>query len=190
MSGTTRLVTAEEFERFPEDDYRYELVDGRVVRMSPTGVLHGWLVTQLSSLLIEHLRSNSTGLVLTEVGFRLSSSPDTVRAPDLSFIRRERLKGPSLPRGFWHGPPDVAVEVLSPDDRPADVSVKVAEYLTRSVSIVVVIDPDELTVTVHRQSNPPAILRGADILDLNPVIPGFRCSVRDIFGRHAEADVV
>ncbi len=181
MSDTTHLVTAEELEKFPDDDYRYELVEGRVIRMSPTGTVHGWLVMNLGSKLTQYTNARRLGLVLTEVGFRLSSSPDTVRAPDLSLIRRERLPEGALPRGFWHGPPDLAVEVLSPDDRPSDIRTKVAEYLTYGVPLVVVIDPDDRSVITHRPSAPPITLGAADVLDLDEVVQGFRCPVQDIF---------
>jgi Uma2 family endonuclease len=182
MSDTTHFVTAEELERFPDDDYRYELVEGRVIRMSPTGAVHGWLVMHFGSELTQHVKSTGSGLVFTELGCRLSSSPDTVRAPDLAFIRRERLPEAALPRGFWKGPPDLAVEVLSPDDRPSDVRTKVAEFLTHGVPLVVVIDPDERTVTAHRPSAQPIMLGTADLLDLDDVVQGFRCKVQNIFG--------
>jgi Uma2 family endonuclease len=182
MSDTTHLVTAEELEKFPDDDYRYELVEGRVIRMSPTGAMHGWLVLHFASQLTQHVDARRLGFVLTEVGFRLSSSPDTVRAPDLSFIRRERLPEGALPRGFWQGPPDLAVEVLSPDDRLSDIRTKVSEYLTHGVPLVVVIDPDERSVIAHRGSAPPVALGVGDFLDLDDVVQGFRCAVQDIFG--------
>ena len=181
MSDTTHLVTAEELEKFPDDDYRYELVEGRVIRLSPVGVVHGRSVMRLGARLIGHVDAGHLGLVVTEVGFRLASSPDTVRAPDLAFIRRDRLPAGPLPRGFWSGPPDLAVEVLSPDDRPSDIRTKVAEYLERGVPLVVVIDPDERTVNVHRPSASAVNLGLADVLDLDDVVPGFRCAVRDIF---------
>jgi Uma2 family endonuclease len=181
MSDTTHLVTAEELEKLPDDDHRYELVEGRVIRMSPTGVVHGRIVARIGARLTVHVDARGLGLVLTEVGFRLSSSPDTVRAPDLAFIRRERLPEAGLPRGFWQGPPDLAVEVLSPDDRPSDVRTKVAEYLTHGVPLVVVINSDERTVTAHRGSAPPVTLGPADLLDLDDVVQGFSCEVQDIF---------
>ena len=181
MSDTTHLVTADELEKLPDDDHRYELVEGRVIRMSPTGAVHGWLVMHFGARLTKHVQSTGIGLVFTELGFRLSSSPDTVRAPDLAFIRRERLADAALPRGFWQGPPDLAVEVLSPDDRPSDVRTKVAEYLAHGVPLVVVIDPDARTVTTHRRSVPPLTLGTADLLDLDDVVPGFGCRIREIF---------
>jgi Uma2 family endonuclease len=91
MSEPARLVTAEELEKFPDDDFRYELVEGRVLRMTPVGYVHGRIVMRFGSLLEQHVRSQRLGVVLTEVGVKLKSVPDTVRAPDLAFIRRERI---------------------------------------------------------------------------------------------------
>lgn len=178
----SRLVTAEELERFPDDDHRYELVEGRVIRMSPVGLVHGRLVMRLGSPLTRYVDSHGLGLVCTEVGFHLSSRPDTVRAPDLAFIRRERLPKTGLPRGFWQGPPDLAVEVLSQEDRPCDVGAKVTEYLTHGVPLVVVVDPDERTITTWRAAAAPVTIGSGDTLDLSDAIPGFRCDVGDIFG--------
>lgn len=179
MPDTSRLVTAEELERLPSDDRRYELVEGRVVRMSPVGYLHGRVVIRFATMLEQHVRAADLGDVLTEVGFKLKSNPDTVRAPDVAFIRRERIPEPP-PRGFWRGPADLAVEVLSPDDAPSEIRRKVTEYLARGTSVVLVIDPDKESVTVSRQSA-AATLSGDDVLELDDVVPGFRCTVREIF---------
>lgn len=180
MAETARLVTAEELERYPQHDYRYELVEGRVVRMSPVGYVHGRVVLQFGALLQQHVRAAGIGVALTEVGFKLRSDPDTVRAPDIAFIRRERLP-PVDPKGFWHGAPDLAIEVLSPDDRPSDVQAKTREYLSRGVEVVVVIDPDARTATVFTDAAPSVICGVDDDLDLDDVVPGFRCRVREIF---------
>ena len=180
MPETIRLVTAGELERFPDDDYRYELVEGRVVRMSPVGYPHGRVVARLLVLLDQHARPQNLGEAMTEVGFTLRTEPDTVRAPDVAFIRRDRIPA-AKPRGFWKGTPDLAAEVLSPDDRPAEIRAKVEEYLRFGVSLVLVIDADEETVTVHRQSVPPSVLTSEAILDLGDVVSGFRCAVREIF---------
>jgi Uma2 family endonuclease len=180
MSKATDLVTADELERFPSDDRRYELVDGRVVPMSPVTFEHGKVVLQLGFLLSRYLRSKSVGVVVTEVGFKLAVGPDTVRAPDIAFIRMDRI--PANAKGFFTGPPDVAIEVVSPDDRPADMRAKVAQYLARGVALVVVVDADQRTVTTWRPSTPPATLHAGEVLDLSDVIAGFRCSVNEIFG--------
>src|SRR5262245_21961466 len=94
MSETERLVTAAELERFPDDDNRYELVAGRVIRMSPVGYLHGQVVVRLCALLDSYVRTRDLGAILTEVGFTLMVNPDTVRAPDVAFLRRARIPTP------------------------------------------------------------------------------------------------
>jgi Uma2 family endonuclease len=180
MSESSRLVTAAELEKFPDDDRRYELVDGRIVRMSPVGYQHGRVVARLATLLERHTQSRGLGVVLAEVGFTLGSNPDTVRAPDIAFLQRGRVPS-TEPRGFWKGPPDLAIEVLSPEDRPSEVVQKIEEYMARGVSAVLIVDPDERTATVHRPLQPPATLRSNERLDLGDVVPGFRCSVRDLF---------
>ena len=180
MPETTRLVTAEELEQLPDDDYRYELVEGRVVRMSPVGFRHGTTVVRFGSLLMRHAQERRLGAVMTEVGFKLASNPDTVRAPDVAFIRQDRIPAPE-PRGFWNGPPDLAVEVLSPDDQPEEIREKVAEYLTRGVAAVVVVDLCTQEVRVFRPASPELALDVTNFLDLSDVVSGFRCNVRELF---------
>ncbi|HET9363001.1 MAG TPA: Uma2 family endonuclease [Vicinamibacterales bacterium] len=181
MSEATRLVTAEELARFPDDGYRYELVEGRVIRMSPVSFDHGRIVVQLATLLHRLVQQQPVGVVVMDVGFTLASNPDTVRGPDIAFVRRDRVP-PKGARGFFKGPPDVAIEVLSPDDRPGEVRAKTDEYPARGVRLVVVIDPDEKTATTIRPNGPHVILREEDdLLDLNEVIPGFSCRLREIF---------
>lgn len=181
MSNAARLVTAEELERFPSDDDRYELVQGRIVRMTPAGFRHGRIVMRLSAAIDAHIRQRAIqAFVVADVGFKLESDPDTVRAPDVAVIQRERLPIPE-PKGFLNGPPDLAVEVLSLDDRPRDVQEKVDEYLVRGARLVVVIDPDERSARVFRPASTPVTLEGEDVLDLDAVVPGFRCTLKDIF---------
>ena len=180
MHETTPPVTAEELERRP-DLQRFELLEGRLVEMSPVGFEHGHVVLQLGYLLQRHLRGGRLGMIGTEVGFKLASNPDTVRAPDLAFIRQHRLPL-SRPRGFVSGPPDLAIEVLSPEDRPGEMRGRVDEYLTQGVPLVVIVDPHEKTVTLHPRGAPETTLRGLeDVLDLSLVIDRFRCRLEEIF---------
>jgi Uma2 family endonuclease len=181
MSEAARLVTAEELERFPSDNNRFELVDGRLIPMSPVSFEHGRVVMRVGFLLSRHLHDRPLGEVVAEVGFTLATNPDTVRAPDIAFIRKDRVPARDE-RGFFKGPPDVAIEVLSPEDRPGEVRAKTEEYLARGVPLVVVIDPDEKTTALFRPTGHQAILRQeTDLLDLNEVIPGFSCRLREIF---------
>src|SRR5712691_8461423 len=91
MGHPERLVTAEEFARIPDDDHRYELVEGRVIRMSPPGAVHAVLATRIASLLQQHVEAHGVGVVMMSGGFHLATKPDTVREPDVSFVRRERI---------------------------------------------------------------------------------------------------
>jgi len=125
-------------------------------------------------------RAGIWAVVATELGFELARDPDTVSAPDVAFIRRERIP-PEEPRGFWKGPPDLAIEVLSPDDRPSEIRAKVDEYLARGVSLVLVVNADERAVSLFRSSLPTITLKADARLDLDDVIRGFHCSVQEIF---------
>jgi Uma2 family endonuclease len=179
MPEAARLVTAEELERMSRP--RCELVDGRLVEMSPVSLDHGRVVLQFGSLLQSYVNRLRLGVVGTEVGFKLASNPDTVRGPDLAFLRRDRV-ATARPRGFVDGAPDLAVEVLSPEDRPGEVRRKINEYLTCGASLVIIVDPETKTVDVHRQNLPSTRVTDADaVLDLDSAIPGFHCTLREIF---------
>jgi Uma2 family endonuclease len=175
------VVTAAELERFPSDDNRYELVEGRLAPMSPVTLRHGRVVVRMISMLDAHIRSRRLGIVVTEAGFVLATDPDTVRAPDVAFVAADRVPEQDA-RGFFHGPPDLAVEVLSPDDRPADVAGRVRDYLKYGTPAVLVLDPDRHRASVHRRLAPPVAAAAADdAIDLDDVVPGFRCTVGDAF---------
>ena len=180
MSDTARLVTADELERFPRDDRRYELVAGRIVRMTPVGYPHGRIAAQFAALLRHHVGEPRLGVVFVELGVVLSSNPDTVRAPDVAFISQDRIPAVE-PRGFWHGAPDLAVEVLSPQDAPSEVRSKVDEYLAHGVAAVVILDPARKMVEVVRRASSQRLTRPDERLELDDVVPGFRCSVSAIF---------
>jgi Uma2 family endonuclease len=181
MRNTSPLVTAEELPAIvARDDYRYELVAGRVIRMSPPGWQHGLILVRLLQLLAGHVRERRLGAVVTEVGFKLRSNPDTVRGPDISFVRENRLPAEKK-LDYWSGAPDLAIEVLSPGNTRRDIDAKVSDYLSTGVLEVVIIDPDAETVTRHRPDQKPQIVRSDGELDLDPIVPGFRCAVKDIF---------
>jgi len=135
-AGTHPLLSVREFERLPEDPFwRYELVRGRVVREPPPGEQHGSIAAKLAHVLLEFVEPRGLGDVRVESGYVLSHDPDTVRGPDVSFVRRERLG--SHPTGIWpHVPPDLAVEVLSPSGRAGRVKEKVDDYRAAGCRLV------------------------------------------------------
>jgi Uma2 family endonuclease len=181
MASRAGLVTVEEFAKIPDDDHRYELVEGRVIRMNPPGSRHAVLAARLASLLSQHVEKGGLGVVMASGGLHLASRPDTVREPDVAFVRAERIPPSGIPDGFWPGPADLAVEIRSPGDRRSEISAKVNEYLARGVRLVWIVDPKARTVTVHQQDEPQVILEGDAMLDGRTVLPGFSCSLDYIF---------
>ncbi len=132
------------------------------------------------ALLWQHVRAHALGQVWTEVGFRLAHDPDTVRAPDIAFVRADRLPMPDA-SGFYRGAPDLAIEVLSPGDPVSDVRDTVRDYFAAGTPIVVVVDPAARRVTVHKPDTTPRVHREADTLDLDPLVSGFSVSVTSLF---------
>lgn len=183
MSQETRLVTADELFRMPDDgEHRYELVKGRLLTMTPAGSLHGLLVTRLTVALALYVEEERLGVVFSgEPGFHLARDPDTVRAPDVAFISRARIPAGGIPRSFWSGAPDLAVEVMSPDDRRSEVKEKIAEYLSLGVREVWLVEPAPRRLTVHRVSEEPQVLHESDTLDGGSLLPGFRYSLTRLF---------
>jgi Uma2 family endonuclease len=183
MSATiTKPVTADELLAMPDDGHRYELVKGELRMAPPPGSEHGEITMNLAGPLYQHVKSNNLGVVYAaETGFKIESDPDTVRAPDVAFVRRERVKQAGRLPGYRSGAPDLAVEVLSPSDRTIEVEEKVAEWLEAGARMVWVVSPKLRTVTVYRSLTAITVLTEPDMLDGGDIIPGFRIAVADIF---------
>jgi Uma2 family endonuclease len=140
------------------------------------------VTARLARVLGQHVADRGLGIVLAETGFKLASRPDTVRAPDLSFLSADRLPSGDVPDTFWTGPPDLAVEVRSPEDRLPSLAAKANEYLAHGVRLVWIVDPSTRTVTVCAQGSTPAVLDANAALDGGTVVPGFSYGVADLFG--------
>jgi Uma2 family endonuclease len=182
MSTTTQLMTAEELLTIPDDGLRYELVEGELRRMSPAGHNHGRIAMRLSIPLGKFIADNNLGEVYAaETGFKLGSNPDTVRAPDVSFIRQERVEQVGDTEGYWPGAPDLAVEVNSPGDRVGEVEEKVQGWLNAGARLVWVISPKLRVVTVYRSLTDIVTLTEKDTLDGGEVVPGFQFPVAELF---------
>lgn len=181
MAITPRLMTADELFRLPDDSHRHELVRGELRTMAPPGLEHGDLASAIGTDLRVYVRAHRLGRITSEVGFRLTTDPDTVRAPDMAFIRQERWPERNARRGYFEGAPDLAVEVISPDDLYTEVDEKIAEWLEHGTRLVFVINPRRQTVAVHRPGRPVDILGIADTLDGEDVVPGWTLAIRDLF---------
>jgi Uma2 family endonuclease len=175
-------MTADELLLLPDDGQRHELVKGELRTMPPAGFDHGGRVVKLTTPLDQYVTANRLGwVVAAETGFILSREPDTVRAPDIGFVRQERILAAGPTKGFWAGAPDLAVEVMSPGDKVFEVDEKVEEWLEAGTGMVWVVNPRRRTVTVYRPGARPVILTEDDILDGHDVVPGFHYRVGDIF---------
>ena len=174
-------MTAEELFRYSHEPYRQELVDGILREMEPPGAEHGRVALTVAALLLAHVREGDLGFVGGEVGFRLASDPDTVRGPDACFVATDRIPEGGIPAGYWPGPPDLAIEVVSPDDRRSEVEAKALVWLDAGTRAVVVLDPPNRTATVYRSRHDIGILAGDEPLDLGDVVPGFAPRTGDLF---------
>ena len=182
MVAQTQLMTADELLALPDDGYRYELVRGELRKMAPAGSEHGKLSVKITLSLGNYVVAhNLGGVYAAETGFLIGSDPDLVRAPDLAFVRRERDDAAGSVPGYFPGPPDLAVEVISPHDRYTEVEEKVADWLAAGVQLVILVNPRNRSVTLRAPGQPPVILTDQDTLDGGAVIPGWQMPVRDIF---------
>jgi len=175
-------MTAEELLRLPDDGYRYELVRGELRKMAPAGHIHGRVAINVTTPLDRHVRDHNLGVVYAaETGFKLASNPDIVRAPDIAFIRRERVEDVGDLEGYWPGAPDLAVEVISPSDTYTDVQEKVFDWLEAGTRMVILVMPRKRVVTVYRSMTDMIMLTEHDTLDGEDVVPGWKIPVRELF---------
>jgi Uma2 family endonuclease len=176
-----RPISAEELYAM-RDDGRYELVAGALRVHEPTSWTHGDLQATLLSELRAAARAGRLGGVVAEVGFVLRRQPDTVRAPDVAFLRADRVPRADGATRFIEGAPDLAVDVLSPDDRAWEVAEKVEEYLSAGTRLVWVVDPRNRHAVVHTPDRTARVLRAGESLDGADVVPGFRLALDELFG--------
>src|SRR4051812_29859225 len=174
----TKLITAEEL--FEMGDIgRWEVIDGEIVRMSPSGAEHGNVAGNVFALIREFVKQRGLGRVFAaETGFKLA--PRRVRAPDVAFVRAERLAG-GIPRKFFEGPPDLAVEVVSPSDTWPEVEAKVEDWLARGARSCWVVDPKTRLVMIHHPGGPVTRLDSKASIKDDELLPGFSIQVAEVF---------
>jgi Uma2 family endonuclease len=166
----------------PDDGYRYELVEGELIRMAPAGAEHGKVTVKITTPLSVHVDANNLGTVYAaETGFIIRQNPDTVRAPDVAFVSRERIESAGVIKSYTIGAPDLAVEVISPGDTVREVEKKVREWLEAGTRMVLVVSPILRTITVYRSLTDIVVLTEKDTLDGDDVVPGFCIAVADVF---------
>lgn len=174
-------MTAADLWRMPAEGARCELVEGQLLMMSPAGGRHGRIALKLGRRLGDHVERYDLGQTYAaETGFLLHRDPDTVRAADVAFVTHGRLGAWGDEPGYLPLAPNLVAEVVSPADRPAQVADKTRQWLEAGVDAVLVVDPQQRLVQVHRPGRPVAI-SGESPLDLGDVVSGFRLDVVDLF---------
>ncbi len=181
MATRFRLVTADELLHMP-GDVRCELIEGEIHERSPAGHTHGRIAMRFGNRMGHYVSMHQLGeTCAAETGFKIAADPDTVLAPDATFVTAEREALAEGSEGYFPGAPDLALEVISPSDRYSEVAGKVQKYLSAGTRMVVVVDPPKRTVIVHRSRADVLILKEDDVLDGGDVLPGWTLKVRELF---------
>lgn len=181
MVTTSHITTASQLWE-AGDIGRCELVRGELIMLSLSGFEHGRVVGWLTGLLAAFVEREGVGVVVgPETGFWISRNPDSVRAPDLGYVRRERVPEGGE-RGFFEGAPDLAVEVLSPSDGASEVMGKVRQWLEAGCAVVWVVDPENHTISIYSADGHADVLDMSDQLTGGDVLPGFEVAVSEVFG--------
>ena len=158
MTRRKTLLTAEDLAAMPDDGcYRYELVRGDLRESMPSNERHG------------------------ESGYILERSSDTVRSSDVAFISRLRQRPAGRVRGFREATPDLIVEVISPDDTVREIAEKTAEWLAAGAQLVWNVYPDREAVEAFWGDGRKLTYTAADMIDAEPVLPGFAVPVAELF---------
>jgi len=181
----TSPMTAEQLLQMPDDGCKYELVAGELRVMSPTSLPHGKIALRIGRLLLDFAEEYDLGDVYVEAGFVLQRDPDTVYGPDVSFLSKARLPQEGAP-GFYDGVPELAVEVLSPDDRASEVDEKIDNYLAAGCTEVWIANPLRQTITIYRSKKDIEVKTADDEITGGNFLPGFSCPVIEMFKRKNE----
>jgi Uma2 family endonuclease len=170
------LMTADELFLLPDDGWKYELVRGELRKMSPAGADHGSIGAEIIASLAAHVKKHRLGKVYnSDTGFRISRNPDTVRAPDTAFVSAAR----AVPnRKYFEGAPDVAVEVVSPNDLYTEIEEKTREWLRAGTLAVVIVDPAAKSARIERRGRGTPVV---DVIEIADVIPGWRLPLAELF---------
>lgn len=178
---TSTITTADELLNAPPDLGRCELVRGELIMMSPAKGRHGAVALKIGHALLSFLEGRGLGEVFdSSTGFVISRDPDTVRAPDVSFLSSERLKQQDLD-AFLEGAPDLAVEVLSPSNTEAELRERMTDFFAAGCRVLWVVDPLRRSIVIHRPDAGPVILAENDTLAEEELLPGFSLVVKEVF---------
>ena len=183
MSVATKLWTIEDLEAMEDNGVQYELLRGELIEVSGPKLQHLYLVGQFFYFLSDFVRRHGLGVVGNNGAFVIRRAPDSLLIPDVAFVGTDRLPPDDADWDIYLGPPDCAVEVVSPSDSAADVHDKILEFLDSGVRAVVAVWPRSRSVSVHRPGGDVREFKMGDVLELDDVLPGFRLPIADLFRR-------
>lgn len=176
------MKTAEQLAALPDDGNRYELIEGELTVMSPAGGRHGRIAVRINKLLAIYVDDNHLGATFApETGFRIASSPDTVRAPDGAFVAQHKMDQLEDDTGFLPFAPDLAVEVVSPNDSFASMENKAFTWLDAGSRAVLILEPESKTAHLYKSRRDITIHRTGETLDLSDAVPDWQIRVSEIF---------
>ena len=182
MSTTSMaLMTADELLELDDDGFRHELINGELITMPLPRPPHGRMAVRLAAPLAQFVWDHELGDVYDHSGWQVTVNPDTVLGPDVAFVSKQRLQETGEVKGYWPGPPDLAVEVLSPSDRPSMVKATISSWFGYGVRQLWIVNPKDRTVTVYRSTSDATTFSGDDYLEAPDLFPGFRLSLDRIF---------
>jgi Uma2 family endonuclease len=176
------LVTVDELASLADDGYRYELIAGELIRMTPAKPKHSWVILRFAAWLSDIVEARELGIVLeSSAGYLFEEAPDTVLSPDVSFIRRDRIPPFADWDQYFRVIPDLVMEAKSPSERKRHIDRKVRLYLDHGVRLIVLVDIGQRQLTVHASGRETRVLGEGDEFDAEDVVPGFRFDVIDFF---------
>ncbi|WP_442482586.1 Uma2 family endonuclease [Aeoliella sp. SH292] len=184
--ASAQLTTAADLLRISSEarakGRRCELIVGQIRYQQLYSWRHGQVAGALLAHLAEHIRRHRLGKIFgAETGFLIERNPDTVRAPDTAFIANANIPA-SLPEsGYWPGAPDLAVEVISTNDRAGEIDEKIKVWLGAGVQLLWIVDPELQTVTAYRSLTDVLAYSRNTTLDASELLPGFSLEVAEIF---------
>ena len=180
-TSSGQLMTAEQLERVEIPGKATELIRGQLIIREPPGTYHGQIAARLVVRVGAFVEIHQLGEVFAQdTGFKIASNPDTVRAPDLAFVARDRLSQVRR-RGYAALAPDLVAEVLSPDDRPGEALAKIGDWLTAGVKLAWLFDPDQRNCQVYRPGGSASVAGVDDAIQGENVLPGFHFLLSDLY---------
>ena len=182
IDAAPRLLTADDLLRLSSRGVRGELIRGVLCETMPTGMEHGEIVMRLGAALLGHIQPRRLGRLMgSDSGVWLERDPDTVREPDIAYFSSARIPPDQRVTGYAEVAPDLVVEVASPGDSRQELHDKALMWLSYGVRLVWVVHPATRTVDAHRAGGDVATLTEGDVLDGLDALPGFKCTLRDLF---------